>query len=345
MEILGHTLAAIAGEKAGIFKAGTPAFTVGQEKEAMDVLQMKASELDIRLQVVSPLNEKLLNGSKLSMEGDHQLSNAALAVALCRCWAERQKDEKHVTMFDEAISMGHLPEPYIKGLVNARFLGRAQHVQDPEVQGLSFFLDGAHSPESMEACGKWFCSAMRKLYQMKGIQPEVSAMGKNEPVIHASCDSSALVQNMEQSSKRVLLFNCMPQRDPSLLLPPLINLCDINGLPFHHAMFVPGLSSYVKVNVDLPVASKAKTVENDTDLSWQYSVQRVWDSFTPATTEVEIQKKATEWYELHSCVIPSLPAALDLLRQYCREHSSLKLQVLVTGSLHLVGDVLRLLKR
>ncbi|GMP23158.1 hypothetical protein CsSME_00000859 [Camellia sinensis var. sinensis] len=47
MEILGNTLGEIAGEKAGIFKQGVPAFTVHQPDEAMRVLEEKASQLDV----------------------------------------------------------------------------------------------------------------------------------------------------------------------------------------------------------------------------------------------------------------------------------------------------------
>ena len=41
MEVLGHTLGAIAREKAGILKPGCPAFTVPQEPEAMAVLKAR----------------------------------------------------------------------------------------------------------------------------------------------------------------------------------------------------------------------------------------------------------------------------------------------------------------
>uniref|UniRef100_A0A0D3AQ47 Uncharacterized protein n=1 Tax=Brassica oleracea var. oleracea TaxID=109376 RepID=A0A0D3AQ47_BRAOL len=47
IEILGHTLAEISAEKAGIFKSGVPAFTVPQPDEAMSVLDEKASELEL----------------------------------------------------------------------------------------------------------------------------------------------------------------------------------------------------------------------------------------------------------------------------------------------------------
>ena len=48
MEVLGYTLSAIAGEKAGILKCGCPAFTVPQEPEAMAVLQARIT-LGLRL--------------------------------------------------------------------------------------------------------------------------------------------------------------------------------------------------------------------------------------------------------------------------------------------------------
>nr|POF23085.1 folylpolyglutamate synthase [Quercus suber] len=46
-----------------------------------------------------------------------------------------------------------------------------------------------------------------------------------------------------------------------------------------------------------------------------------------------------------SAVMPSLPLTIKWLRDCVKQNPSLKVQVLVTGSLHLVGDVLKLLKR
>lgn len=67
-----------------------------------------------------------------------------------------------------------MPNEFIKGLSTAHFSGRAQIVYDTSsksnctdmVSGncsgdLIFYLDGAHSPESMEACAKWFSDAVR----------------------------------------------------------------------------------------------------------------------------------------------------------------------------------------
>ena len=55
-----------------------------------------------------------------------------------------------------------MPEQFINGLTATVSLqGRAQIVPDQYINnespgGLTFYLDGAHSPESMEICARWF---------------------------------------------------------------------------------------------------------------------------------------------------------------------------------------------
>ncbi|CAN1170745.1 Folylpolyglutamate synthase [Linum perenne] len=85
----GNTLGEIAGEKAVILKYGVPAFTVQQPEEAMRVIEEKASNLNVDLQVVHPLDANLLNGLKLGLEGEHQYVNAGLAIALFFNWLKR----------------------------------------------------------------------------------------------------------------------------------------------------------------------------------------------------------------------------------------------------------------
>ncbi|MCO5589366.1 hypothetical protein L7F22_043333 [Adiantum nelumboides] len=245
------------------------------------------------------------------------------------------------------MSKGHLPEPYIRGLISAQLVGRAQQIDDPVVKGLSFFLDGAHSPESMEVCGRWFCLAAQKANCIKERELQETDLSNEERDVNAGGFTKSKIQTVDQTSKRVLLFNCMPQRDPTILLPRLIHICNTHGFPFHHAMFVPGLSSYTQVSINIPSATKKDmSSEEEKDLSWQFSVKTVYDNLTQCQSGAEKPSKSRELFGgARSCVVPSLPAALDLLRQYSHHHSSQKLQVLVTGSLHLVGDVLRILKK
>lgn len=68
-----------------------------------------------------------------------------------------------------------LPEGFLRGLSTARLGGRAQtiidkpkmleQISDGNSGDLIFYLDGAHSPESMEVCARWFSSAVGEAQQ------------------------------------------------------------------------------------------------------------------------------------------------------------------------------------
>lgn len=335
MEILGNTLGEIAGEKAGIFKQGVPAFTVPQPDEAMSVLEDKASILNVSLQIAHPLDNSLLNGHQLGLHGDHQYLNAGLAVALCRTWL--QKTGYHDSMHLDQTSS--LPEAFVKALTTTTMQGRAQVVTDQYVDregDLVFYLDGAHSPESMDMCGRWFARAIKEdIQQHNG--------SREQPQ-----------NDLRKDSTQVLLFNCMPVRDPLLLLPPLVNSCASHGIHFQKALFVPNQSLYYKVG-----SHAEPPVNPQVDLSWQLTLQRTWESinhgdkgmqgdekFADPTSEESREDTGPHIKVCESSsVFPSLPLAIKWLRDSAQQNHSVRFQVLVTGSLHLVGDVLKLIRK
>lgn len=55
-----------------------------------------------------------------------------------------------------------LPEAFRRGLASASLSGRAQIVKDINLENSSvrgnlvFYLDGAHTPESLNVCARWF---------------------------------------------------------------------------------------------------------------------------------------------------------------------------------------------
>ena len=51
-----------------------------------------------------------------------------------------------------------LSEAFVKGLENARWPGRCQEVVDPTHPGTTWYLDGAHTKDSLEFCAAWFFS-------------------------------------------------------------------------------------------------------------------------------------------------------------------------------------------
>jgi folylpolyglutamate synthase/dihydrofolate synthase len=86
VELLGHTLSEIAGEKAGIFKAGVPAVTSPQRLDALTRLAEAAAEEGAPLYLVDPSLLAGRNGGtfpQLSLSGSFQRTNASTAVALC----------------------------------------------------------------------------------------------------------------------------------------------------------------------------------------------------------------------------------------------------------------------
>ncbi|KAL3632525.1 Folylpolyglutamate synthase [Castilleja foliolosa] len=358
METLGDTLEKIASQKAGIFKPQVPAFTVPQLPEAMGVLQEKAKDLMVSLEVVNALDRRKLKGKELSLSGEHQLTNAGLAIALCKSWLQRTGNWEK--LFLHADMDNNLPEAFLRGLMTARLLGRAQTVYDlssksSESDGvvrstsgdLIFYLDGAHSPESMEACATWFSSAAKeKNHNQSSTQSlsskEVWSNGHVQPGRNES----------EKISKNILLFNCMDVRDPQILLPTLVDTCAISGTYFTKAIFVPSISTYSKVTSGSSVIPVVKTAK---DLTWQFNLQRVWEKIIHGkdavckSSEMQIPEtmncSPADGHFACSAVVSSLPMTINWLRNYAKENPAFRIQVLVTGSLHLVGDVLKLLRR
>ncbi|XP_045786959.1 folylpolyglutamate synthase-like isoform X3 [Trifolium pratense] len=312
MEILGNTLGEIAGEKAGIFKDRIPAFTVPQPEEAMHVLEDKASKLNVPLQVVPPLDAKLLNGLTLGLEGEHQYLNAALAIALCSTWLKRTGNigDAYLERTDT------LPEQFIKGLTSASLQGRAQivsdmHFKNDQSNELVFFLDGAHSPESMEVCARWFSLAI------KDNSPD-------EMLFHRQLDNPksshdvVKMQHGERGAQRksapILLFNCLTVRDPQLLLPRLMETC----------------ADHDRSSKSVGKSHARQKTGTITDI-------------VPEELKDDIEMSASNCE--HSAVFSSLPVAIKWLRDRSQQNQSVRFQVLVTGSLHLVGDVLKLVKK
>ncbi|XP_022983744.1 folylpolyglutamate synthase isoform X2 [Cucurbita maxima] len=281
MELLGNSLSQIASHKAGILKPRVPAFTVPQLPEAMDVIQKKARELMIPLEVAEPLDHKKLDGLKLGMSGDHQLVNSGLAVSLCKCWLQRTGNWER--MFLNGFKAAKLPDAFLRGLSTANLSGRAQIVYDCYASSfnsstqsensngdLIFYLDGAHSPESMGACANWFSSVV------KGNHKSLHCFSAENVDRDSGNDDVKVLQEAESTkfSKQILLFNCMEMRDPEILFPRLVNTCASSGVHFSKALFVPTMSTYSKVSSSNSVTSS--DIINK-DLSWQFNLQKLWE--------------------------------------------------------------------
>ena len=134
---LGHTIEAIAGEKAGILKPGVPAVFARQRPEAFAVLSAQAAKLRAPITREEEFEIRDLHidarGSRFSgivcpLAGEHQVGNAITAALALR-------------------ALGVSPD----GIKDARWPGRLEHVSpNPDV-----ILDGAHNPAGARALARY----------------------------------------------------------------------------------------------------------------------------------------------------------------------------------------------
>jgi dihydrofolate synthase / folylpolyglutamate synthase len=133
---LGHSLAQIAAEKAGIIKPGVPIITTTVEPEALAVLEQTAHKLAAPLVKPQADAESSLSGTPLNppLPGEHQRRNAALALATVKVLQDQ------IPIPDQAIR---------RGLETLHWPGRMQTVKT--ASGQTIILDGAHNPAGARA--------------------------------------------------------------------------------------------------------------------------------------------------------------------------------------------------
>ena len=121
---LGHTLAEIAREKAGIIKPNVPVFTATESEEAFKAIEQVANENHAPIyRVLTPTSKRsVLN--PMSLVGAHQLKNAALAVSV-------------VEELQRALPLS--PTVLSRALSTVQWPGRF------DIRG-RYILDGAHNP-------------------------------------------------------------------------------------------------------------------------------------------------------------------------------------------------------
>jgi dihydrofolate synthase/folylpolyglutamate synthase len=135
---LGDTLGKIAFEKAGIIKPEIPVVTATDEPEALAVIEKVAREKNAPLKIIgrdAALRQphSAARCPNLSLLGEHQKTNAALALATIEVL------QKQIPVLDENIRAG---------LAKIDWPGRLQLIQKPN--GQRILLDGAHNVAGAE---------------------------------------------------------------------------------------------------------------------------------------------------------------------------------------------------
>jgi dihydrofolate synthase/folylpolyglutamate synthase len=156
-EELGATAEAIAGEKAGVFRAGRPALVASREPGVRRVFQQVAAAVGAELHEMSEetriaASRAGLSGTRFRLEtprrgydletpllGVHQAENAAAAVRAAELWRPE--------LGEDAV---------VRGVASVRWPGRLERF---EARGRPLFLDGCHNPHGADALARFLESA------------------------------------------------------------------------------------------------------------------------------------------------------------------------------------------
>jgi dihydrofolate synthase/folylpolyglutamate synthase len=150
---LGSELSKIAFEKSGILKQGVPCIVARQEREALQVIENRARELNAPLiaqgeawdsfeqhgRLVFQTDTSLLDLPLPRLPGRHQIDNAGTALAAVRALGEERVGEAALSA----------------GLKSARWPARLQQITDSVLQahipeGSEIWLDGGHNASAAQ---------------------------------------------------------------------------------------------------------------------------------------------------------------------------------------------------
>jgi folylpolyglutamate synthase/dihydropteroate synthase len=332
-------------QKAGIFKAGSPAFSVPQPSDGEASLRERAVAEGVELTFVEPSTLHARGITKLGLAGEYQWTNAALAVALSETFLASRSGGA------EAAATTTVDERTRHGLATAHWPGRAHtlgvrvqeegsaSVDRADAGGASvdradasgalvqLWLDGAHTEASIQEAGKWYWDT--------SLPP----------------------------SQTVLMFACGMEKDCVQLMLPLV--CK----EWDQVIICP-LSNSSPTTKSVPSAAECinryaerKTIAGDSDAVVRLGSSAVSEAECPTPAEdratlSRVQRHVWEFVarsprfaddraRFGASGRPTGALAVDSLGQAFAAARKTALskriptRVFVTGSLYLVGEVLR----
>ncbi|MBW0511758.1 hypothetical protein O181_051473 [Austropuccinia psidii MF-1] len=219
----------------------------------------------------------------------------------------------------ELVSPNPLSTEILRGLQNVEFSGRCQKILDRKIKNLYWYIDGAHTIESMKFCGNWFKTEINQL--------STQGIGDNNN------------QNYRKINK-VLIFNCTNGRSPQDLLKSLLDALGsvseketLSIESFDCAIFTPNIT-YMNQTYKPDLKSVASDTKEKSDISENLkNWNKVWNQLPNLhlrDTKIKVTSSIEESINQIKNSIATEPNSI-----YC---------VLVTGSLHLIGGVIEILE-
>ncbi|KAG8968107.1 Folylpolyglutamate synthetase [Tulasnella sp. 419] len=312
--VLGRTLGEIAWQKGGICKEGVPAFSSDQLEEGLSMLKQRARECKASsFTVIPPMAE--LSGIELGLSGTHQVQNASLAIHMTHQFLLQKPPPRAEEELPPSIYPTPLSEAVIAGVKGTRWPGRCQTVHDPKRADVTWFLDGAHTTESLKYTAEWFFA------------PEVGFPEAGKGI-------------SQSKHTRILIFNCTHGRSGGKFLKTILEGYRLQSAlypasddqPVHlsegffdHVIFCTNVT-YSDGNFKGDLTVIALDHDDISRLGTQNQFAQEWSNLVPSFPKSNIH------------VLPSIEHAVSQIEKI--QGGTTRVNVLVAGSLHLVGGVI-----
>ena len=142
IHLLGPNLESIAHHKAGIFKAGSLAYSAPQACVAQQVLTTRAEQVGQTLHILPAEAEDLLE--RVATKCPAQRLNHRLAIAVTKAFLSVKAPVTDNDLLDDTIR---------EGLQRVVLPGRFHNL---EHDGMHLFLDGAHNDDALQSTARWY---------------------------------------------------------------------------------------------------------------------------------------------------------------------------------------------
>ncbi|ETI29147.1 hypothetical protein G647_01600 [Cladophialophora carrionii CBS 160.54] len=342
--MLGDTIGQIAWHKAGIMKNGVHCFTpVSQPQEAKEVMEKVAREKGCHLEYVKPMPKIETGDYKLGLQGEFQKINATLALEVAWKWLRDQGFKSHDREFFLKVR---------NGLQNVRWPGRCDTRTE---RGIKWYVDGAHTLESIRLAGEWFASQL--------VTKSLPTHGSSEPLHppprvlifnQQTRDANAFAEELFTTLSKALddsrpfthvIFCTNTTFKESGFKPDLVfvnsNASDVQGLTVQRRLAETWAKIDPTAKVEV-VRAIEEAVEIVRDLARLY--QQRGDENAERTTPTGERTKISQPHEM------SPSSAKEQTQNASEEESKISsdqepvITAFVTGSLHLVGGFLEVLE-
>jgi dihydrofolate synthase/folylpolyglutamate synthase len=223
IDLLGNSIEAIAAEKAGVIKGGTPVFVAAQRREALAVIERQAARMaapiriagedwsasEERGRLVYQDEDGLLDLPAPKLLGRHQFENAGLAIATLRGVA----------------GLKLAPAAFEAGIVNADWPARLQRLSQGALTalippGAELWLDGGHNPDGSRATANALADLEERVSR-----PLVVVIG-----MLASKDVSGFLANFSGLARRAVAVP-IAGHDKSIGPDEIVDIASAAGIP------------------------------------------------------------------------------------------------------------------